>query len=119
MTQLPHIAIVDDEIEITRLLAEYLQANGFRVTPRHDGRSLLQLMADDPPQLVLLDLGLPGEDGFSIARQLREHWQCGLVIVTGRGAPEALILEADTVTDMHLVKHAFASGIGAQAGIEW
>lgn len=41
------------------------------------------------------------------------------VIVTGRGAPEALILEADTVTDMHLVKHAFASGIGAQAGIEW
>src|SRR5690349_23178107 len=42
-------------------------------------------MATDAPQLVLLDLGLPGEDGFAIARRLREHWHCGLVIVTGRG----------------------------------
>ena len=80
-----HIAVVDDEAEITRLLANYLQGNGFRVSQRHDGRALLQLMAEDPAQLVLLDLGLPGEDGFSIARELRERWRCGLVIVTGRG----------------------------------
>ena len=42
-------------------------------------------MGRDAPALVLLDLGLPGEDGFAIARQLREHWHCGFVIVTGRG----------------------------------
>ncbi|MBP6778435.1 MAG: response regulator transcription factor [Piscinibacter sp.] len=104
MAQLPHIAIVDDEIEITRLLAEYLQANGFRVTPRHDGRSLLQLMADDPPQLVLLDLGLPGEDGFSIARQLREHWQCGLVIVTGRGDAVDKVVGLEVGADDYVTK---------------
>jgi two-component system OmpR family response regulator len=80
-----HIAVLDDEAEITRLLANYLQVQGFRVSQAHDGRTLLRLMAEDPPQLVLLDLGLPGEDGFSIARRLREHWHCGLVIVTGRG----------------------------------
>jgi two-component system OmpR family response regulator len=80
-----HIAVLDDELEITRLLANYLQGQGFRVSQTHDGRSLLRLMAEDPPQLVLLDLGLPGEDGFSIARELREHFHCGLVIVTGRG----------------------------------
>lgn len=82
---LPHVAVLDDEIDITQLLAHYLQAQGFRVSQLHSGRALLELMPADPPALVLLDLGLPGEDGFAIARQLREHWRCGLVIVTGRG----------------------------------
>jgi two-component system OmpR family response regulator len=45
----------------------------------------MDLMPDDPAALVLLDLGLAGEDGFAIARQLRERWRCGLIIVTGRG----------------------------------
>lgn len=82
---LPHVAVLDDEVDITQLLATYLQAQGFRVSQVHSGRDLLALMARDPAALVLLDLGLPGEDGFVIARQLREHWRCGLVIVTGRG----------------------------------
>jgi len=80
-----HLAILDDEVEITVLLANYLQGHGYRVTQLHSGRALIALMPADPPALVLLDLGLPGEDGLSIARQLREHWRCGLVIVTGRG----------------------------------
>ncbi|HZW74814.1 MAG TPA: response regulator, partial [Caldimonas sp.] len=75
-----HIAVVDDETEITVLLGRYLESQGFRVSQLHDGAALLRLMTADPPQLVLLDLGLPGEDGFSIARRLRERWQCGLVI---------------------------------------
>lgn len=82
---LPHVAVLDDEVDITQLLATYLQVQGFRVSQVHSGRALLELMARDPAALVLLDLGLPGEDGFVIARQLREHWRCGLVIVTGRG----------------------------------
>lgn len=80
-----HIAILDDEVDITQLLARYLQGHGYRVTQVHNGSSLMALMPVDPPALVLLDLGLPGEDGFSIARELREHWRCGVVIVTGRG----------------------------------
>jgi two-component system OmpR family response regulator len=80
-----HLAVLDDEPDITLLLANYLQNHGFRVTQLHSGRDLMALMQADKPELVLLDLGLPGEDGFVIARQLREHWRCGLVIVTGRG----------------------------------
>jgi two-component system OmpR family response regulator len=82
---LTHIAVLDDEPDITQLLANYLRGHGFRITQLHTGRDLMALMPADPPELVLLDLGLPGEDGFVIARQLREHWRCGLVIVTGRG----------------------------------
>jgi DNA-binding response OmpR family regulator len=80
-----HIAVLDDEPDITTLLANYLQGQGFRVSVAHRGEALMALMALDAPALVLLDLGLPGEDGFAIARRLREHWQCGLVILTGRG----------------------------------
>ena len=65
-----HVAILDDEVDITQLLAGYLATHGFRTTQLHTGRALMALMAEDPPDLVLLDLGLPGEDGFVIARQL-------------------------------------------------
>ncbi|RZL33560.1 MAG: response regulator, partial [Rubrivivax sp.] len=80
-----HIGVLDDELDIAVLLAQYLGNHGFRVSRVQTGPALMELMASDPPALVLLDLGLPGEDGFAIARQLREHWRCGLVIVTGRG----------------------------------
>ena len=99
-----HIAVLDDEAEITTLLANYLQGQGFRVSQAHDGATLLRLMAADPPQLVLLDLGLPGEDGFSIARQLREHWQCGLVIVSGRGDSIDKVVGLEVGADDYVTK---------------
>ena len=99
-----HIAVLDDEVDITRLLATYLQAQGFRVSQTHDGASLLRLMVEDPPQLVLLDLGLPGEDGFSIARRLREHWRCGLVIVTGRGDAVDKVVGLEIGADDYVTK---------------
>ena len=99
-----HIAVLDDEVDITQLLADYLRGHGYRVTPVHDGRSLMALMPVDPPALVLLDLGLPGEDGFSIARQLREHWRCGLVIVTGRGDSVDKVVGLEVGADDYVTK---------------
>jgi len=99
-----HIAVLDDDADITRLLAGYLQNQGYRVSETHEGPALLRLMAADPPDLVLLDLGLPGEDGFSIARQLREHWQCGLVIVTGRGDAVDKVVGLEVGADDYVTK---------------
>ena len=99
-----HIAVVDDELDITRLLAGYLQDQGYRVTQLQHGRALMELMHTDAPALVLLDLGLPGEDGFSIARQLREHWQCGLVIVTGRGDAVDKVVGLEVGADDYVTK---------------
>jgi DNA-binding response OmpR family regulator len=99
-----HIAILDDEVDITLLLANYLQGHGYRVTQLHNGRALMALMDADPPALVLLDLGLPGEDGFSIARQLREHWRCGLVIVTGRGDSVDKVVGLEVGADDYVTK---------------
>ncbi len=104
MTPAIHIAVVDDEVDITRLLGSYLQGHGYRVSQLHSGGSLMQLMEQDAPALVLLDLGLPGEDGFSIARRLREHWDCGLVIVTGRGDAVDKVVGLEVGADDYVTK---------------
>lgn len=100
----PHIAILDDELDITQLLGNYLQTHGYRVSQLHSGRALMELMPKDTPALVLLDLGLPGEDGFVIARQLREHWRCGLVIVTGRGDAVDKVVGLEVGADDYVTK---------------
>ncbi|RZL90517.1 MAG: response regulator transcription factor [Variovorax sp.] len=99
-----HIAVLDDEVDITLLLANYLQGHGFRVTQVHNGRALMALMETDPAELVLLDLGLPGEDGFSIARRMRERWRCGLVIVTGRGDAVDKVVGLEVGADDYVTK---------------
>ncbi len=99
-----HIAILDDEPDITQLLATYLAASGFRVTQLRNGAGLMELMASATPDLVLLDLGLPGEDGFAIARRLREHWACGLVIVTGRGDAVDKVVGLEIGADDYVTK---------------
>ena len=101
---LPHIAILDDEVDITQLLCNYLESRGFRATQVHSGRALMALMPVDTPALVLLDLGLPGEDGLAIARKLREQWQCGLVIVTGRGDAVDKIVGLELGADDYVTK---------------
>jgi DNA-binding response OmpR family regulator len=99
-----HIAIVDDEPDITQLLAGYLSRQGFRVSALGSGHALIELMSADRPDLVLLDLGLPGEDGFAIARQLRERWLCGLIIVTGRGDAVDKVVGLEIGADDYVTK---------------
>ena len=99
-----HIAVLDDDAQITRLVAGYLQNQGYRVSETHAGPALLRLMTADLPDLVLLDLGLPGEDGFSIARQLREHWHCGLIIITGRGDAIDKVVGLEVGADDYVTK---------------
>jgi two-component system, OmpR family, response regulator len=99
-----HVAVLDDEPDITQLIARYFGAQGFRVSQRHQGADLMALMREDPPAVVLLDLGLPGEDGFAIARQLREHHRCGLVIVSGRGDAIDKVVGLEVGADDYVTK---------------
>jgi len=99
-----HVAVVDDKPAITQLIADYLKSHGFRVSQLRGGNSLFALMATDPPALVLLDIGLGGEDGLAVARKLRAHWRCGLVIVTGRGDIVDRIVGLEVGADDYVAK---------------
>ena len=99
-----HIAVLDDEVDITTLISNYLQGRGYRVSQVHTGRDLLALLAADPPAVVLLDLGLPGEDGLAVARQVRERSRCGLVIVTGRGDAVDKVVGLEIGADDYVTK---------------
>ncbi len=99
-----HVAVVDDEADITRLVAGYLESHGYRVSQLQRGAALFELMAADPPLLVLLDLGLGDEDGLAIARRLREHHRCGLVIVTGRSDAVDKIVGLEVGADDYVTK---------------
>ena len=67
----PRIIVVEDEVAQRQLLVQYLSRQGMRVTGLGDGASLRREIQRDTPSLVLLDVGLPGEDGFSLIRYLR------------------------------------------------
>ena len=102
---LAHIAILDDEPDITQMLGAYLRGHGYRISEVHRGAALAALLEQDPPALVLLDLGLPGEDGLAIARGLRQARQhMGLVIVTGRGDAVDKVVGLEIGADDYITK---------------
>jgi len=74
------ILIIDDEIQIRRLLEITLQSNGFTVRESATAKDGLIAAANHPPDLVLLDIGLPDENGHEVLRKLRE-WYVGPVII--------------------------------------
>lgn len=100
-----HILIVDDEQDICTLVDQYLSDEGYQVSVAHDGAAMRQVIAQDPVDLVLLDIVLPNEDGLSIARQLRvENPNIGIIMLTGRGDTIDRIVGLEMGADDYLAK---------------
>src|SRR5438309_8867417 len=99
-----HILVVDDEREICDLIREYHTSEGYRVSTAHDGTAMRQIMAQAPVDLVILDLMLPGEDGLTLARSLRNESGIGIIILTGRGETVDRIIGLEMGADDYLPK---------------
>jgi DNA-binding response OmpR family regulator len=80
-----HLLVVDDDVGVLDLLRRYFTGQGFEVSTVKNGAEMRDVLARTTVDLVLLDLGLPGEDGFELTRQLRTGWNGALIIITGRG----------------------------------
>ena len=99
-----NIAVVDDESDIREMLQDYLQLHGMNVVTADGGPSLRKLIDQEPIDLVLLDISMPGEDGLSLARYLREHTQVGIIMLTSRGDVVDRIIGIEIGADDYLVK---------------
>lgn len=98
------IVVVDDAPEIRDLIEMYLTGEGFAVETADSGLALRDAMKRERADLVLLDLGLPGEDGLSLTRFLREHYDVGIIIVTGKGEVFDRVIGLEVGADDYLSK---------------
>lgn len=101
------VLVVDDNLDSAETIALMAQLWGHDVRTAHDGQSALTTAADYRPEVVLLDIGLPGMDGFEVARKLREQeWMDGVMLVamTGYGQEEDRRRSKDAGFDHHMVK---------------
>ncbi|MDT9000676.1 response regulator [Paucibacter sp. APW11] len=79
----PSLLLVDDESELRELLGEYFGRNGFQVRAAADAAEARRMLAEAPAELALLDLNMPGENGLSLARWMRDtHPSCAIVMLT-------------------------------------
>ena len=98
------ILVVEDEMQIARTLRDYLEVAGFEVTTVGDGESALASARGQRPDLVVLDLGLPGMDGLDVARELRRASTIPIVMLTARGEESDRIVGLELGGDDYLVK---------------
>ena len=101
---MPLIFIVEDEADIARLIADSLAEYGFRAETFGTGRALLARAKRGPPELAILDLGLPDMDGLQVLRELQEQHPCAALILTGRDGLTDRVLGLELGADDYLVK---------------
>ncbi|MCB9135541.1 MAG: response regulator transcription factor [Anaerolineales bacterium] len=104
MTTQPHILVIDDEPQILRALRTILTAKHFRVTTASRGEEGLALAVASPPDVVILDLGLPDIDGFTVCRRLREWTQIPIIVLSVREDERDKVRALDQGADDYLVK---------------
>jgi CheY-like chemotaxis protein len=101
------VLIVDDNVDTARLTGRLLKSLGYEVRLCHDGGEAIEAAREFRPEVVLLDIGLPGLNGFEVARQLREEACCldSLIIgISGYGDHQARERARESGFDHHLVK---------------
>lgn len=98
------ILIIDDELQIRRLLQISLSANGYKVIIAEDGKTGLREAATGIPNLILLDLGLPDQDGLSVLSALREWYTKPIIILSVRKSEEDIIAALDSGANDYLTK---------------
>jgi len=98
------IMVVEDEMKIARLVRDYLEHAGFEVTVAGDGEAAIAGARGSRPDLVVLDLGLPGRDGLDVARELRRSSGVPIVMLTARGDETDRVVGLELGADDYVVK---------------
>src|SRR4029079_13432399 len=104
MSQAAHIAVVDDEQPAREMVGDYLRMHGFEVTLCDGGKSLRQCLARQQPDLIVLDLNMPEEDGLSIIRDLKQRVSVPILILTATASALDRVVGLELGADDYLAK---------------
>lgn len=104
MSQDANILVVDDDIRICKILGRYLTSAGYQVKIAASGDEMYRCMESYAPNLIILDLQMPGEHGLELARKLRHDTDIGIIIVTGSGDKVDKIVGLEGGADDYLIK---------------
>jgi DNA-binding response OmpR family regulator len=104
MNAVRSIVLVEDDLRLSELVSRYLEANGFQVTAIARGDEVVEQVHRDSPDLVILDLGLPGLDGISICKQLRPAYAKPILILTARNSDIDHVLGLEMGADDYVIK---------------
>lgn len=99
-----HVLVVDDEPRIRTLLRRYLAEEGFKVSEAGDGATMRTVLEREAIDLVLLDLMMPGEDGISLARHIRQQSEIPIIMLTGKGDLIDRVVGLETGADDYITK---------------
>jgi two-component system OmpR family response regulator len=99
-----HVLIVDDDVSIRTLLKEYLDQNGFRTSVAADGPALKEQLRKGPVDLIVLDLMLPGEGGFSLCRWIRSVGDTPIIMLTARNRSDDRVQGLELGADDYVAK---------------
>jgi DNA-binding response OmpR family regulator len=98
------VLVIEDETAMNDLIRSELEAEGHVVRQAHDGAIALRMVHEQPPQLVILDWMLPGLDGLSVCRQLRQEYLMPIIMLTARSDEVDRVLGLEVGADDYLVK---------------
>ena len=104
MALLKTILVVDDEPQIVRLVRDYLEHGGFKVVTAADGPGALRTVSTVRPDLVILDLGLPGVDGLDVTRSLRGNGEVPIIMLTARADESDKLVGLELGADDYVTK---------------
>ena len=104
MSQSPHIVIVDDEAPAREMVGDYLKMHGFAVTLCDGGKSLRGAIENNVPDLVVLDLNMPEEDGLSIIRDLKSRINVPVIMLTATASPIDRVVGLELGADDYVAK---------------
>lgn len=99
-----HILVIDDDIKLCQLLVEYLADFDFHVTTAHSAEEGMTVFHRESPALIILDIMLPGKDGFEICRELRRRSSIPIIMLTARGDSSDRIVGLEIGADDYLPK---------------
>ena len=104
MTTTQHIYVVDDEAPAREMVGDYLKLHGFEVTLCDGGASLRTAITRQSPDLIILDLNMPEEDGLSIVRALKQHGSVPIIMLTATASPIDRVVGLELGADDYLAK---------------